>query len=60
MYLGLLFIRNAHLCVLYLQNNDSIEWGMFSVKLSSQCSRFIYHQTHCISHQVRDLVKFGN
>ena len=51
-HLGLLFIQNAHLCILYLQNNDSIELGMFNVKLSSQRSRFIYYQRHCISHQV--------
>ena len=61
MHLGLLFMQNAHLCVLYLQNNDSNEFGMFSMKLSSQCSRFIYHHIrHCISHRAHDLVWFGN
>ena len=32
--------------------------GAFSVKLSPQSSYFIYHQRSCISHQVRELVRY--
>ena len=60
MHLGLLFMQNAYLCILYLQNSDSIEWGMFSGKLSSQCSRLIYHRRHRISHQVCDSLRWYN
>ena len=33
--------------------------GVFKVKLYSQCSYFINHQIHCISHQVCDVTIFG-
>ena len=34
-----------------------LEWGMSSVKLSSQCSYVIHHHRDT-SHQVHDLVRF--
>ena len=39
-----------------LSTHKHIYWGEFSVKLSHQCSCFIYHRRNCISCQEHDLV----
>ena len=53
-------LETVNLNTMYLKNvNGFVDmWGVFSMKLSSQCSRFIHHQIICISHQARDLVRY--
>ena len=53
-------LETVNLNTMYLKNvNGFVDmWGVFSMKLSSQFSRFIHHQIICVSHQARDIVRY--